>query len=249
MAKTDAVSRGGSGFAAADRTFEPPARIQTNILAAPERKLLDALCRRAPNWLTPDRLTALGSIGSALAALGYVGSRWRPEFLILASLGIVINWFGDSLDGSVARFRGIERPRYGYFVDHSVDALNVLVFAIGLGLSPYVSMSASLLLLGSYYLLTIYVVLSAQVDKEFPLAKVYVGPTELRLLAIAFNCAIMIVGPFSIGLAGDEVSIYSALVTVEAVAFIAIFAIEVRATAARLAREDPGNRRSSGFIA
>lgn len=220
--------------------FEPPLRIQTSLLSSPERRALDALCRRMPVWVTPDRLTAIGSVGAAIAALGYVGANWRPEFLFVSSLGIAINWFGDSLDGSLARYRKVERPRYGFFLDHSIDALNGLVFAIGLGLSPYVSMAAALLLLCSYHLLTVYVLLSAQVDREFPLTKIYVGPTELRLLAIAFNSAIYVVGPFSVRLAGSDVSIYSALVALEAIVFIALFGIEVSVTARRLAREDGG---------
>ena len=195
-----------------------------------------------PLWVTPDRLTAVGSVGAAIAALGYVSAHWRPGFLFVSSLGIAINWFGDSLDGSLARYRKAERPRYGFFLDHSVDALNGLVFALGLGLSPFVSMAPSLLLLCSYYLLTTYVLLSAQVDREFPLTKIYVGPTELRLLAIAFNCVVYLVGPLSVSIAGAEVSVYSALVALEAIAFIAVFVIEVSVTARRLARED-GDRR------
>ena len=112
-----------------------------------------------PAWVTPDRLTAVGALGAIVTASGYVASRWAPGFLFLASLGIVMNWFGDSLDGSLARHRRVERPKYGYFLDHSVDAANNLVFAIGLGLSPYVSMAAALFLLCSYYLLSIRVFL------------------------------------------------------------------------------------------
>jgi archaetidylinositol phosphate synthase len=212
------------------------------MLSARERHVLDALCRRMPLWVTPDRLTALGSAGAAIAALGYVGAHWRLECLFVSSLGIAINWFGDSLDGSLARYRRVERPRYGFFLDHSVDAFNGLVFAVGLGLSPFVSMAASLLLLCSYYMLTLYVLLSAQVDRRFPLTKAYVGPTELRLLAIAFNCAIYIVGPLSVSIAGADVSVYSALVALEAIAFVAVYAVEVSITARRLAREDGGGR-------
>jgi archaetidylinositol phosphate synthase len=212
------------------------------MLSSRERHVLDALCRRMPLWVTPDRLTALGSAGAAIAALGYVGAHWRLECLFVSSLGIAINWFGDSLDGSLARYRRVERPRYGFFLDHSVDAFNGLVFAMGLGLSPFVSMAASLLLLCSYYMLTVYVLLSAHVDRRFPLTKAYVGPTELRLLAIAFNCAIYIVGPLSVSIAGADVSVYSALVALEAIAFIAVFGIEVSITARRLAREDGGGR-------
>ncbi len=174
LAKAGSVAPGRSsrpGRGGGQRAFEPPHRIQTSLLSSPERRAIDALCPRMPLWVTPDRLTAIGSAGAALAALGYVGAHWRLEFLFVSSLGVAINWFGNSLDGSLARYRKIERPRYGFFLDHSVDALNGLVFAIGLGLSPFVGMAPSLLLLCSYYLLTVYVILSAQVDQEFPLTK------------------------------------------------------------------------------
>ena len=151
--------------------------------------MLDSLCRKMPRWVTPDRLTAVGTIGAASSALGYVASNWRPEFLFLASFGVVVNWFGDSLDGSLARHRRIERARYGFFLDHSVDAINNLIFAVGLGLSPYVGMDAALFLLCAYYLLSINVFLTAQTNREFQLTYGYFGPTELRLLAIAFNCS------------------------------------------------------------
>jgi phosphatidylglycerophosphate synthase len=191
-----------------------------------------------PEWVTPDRLTAVGAIGAAIAATGYIASNWVPGFLFLASVGVCVNWFGDSLDGSLARHRRIERPRYGYFLDHSVDAANNLVFAIGLGLSPYVSMSAALLLLCSYYLLSIRVFLAAQVVREFHLAYAYVGPTELRLLGIAFNCAIYFVGPLATDLGGQRISIYSLLVLLEAAAFIAVFVCEVCATARKLRSDE-----------
>ena len=103
--------------------------------------MLDGLCRRMPAWVTPDRLTALGFVGAAISGLGYVASNRSPLFLFLASLGMMVNWFGDSLDGSLARHRRIERPRYGYFLDHSIDAIDSLIFALGLGLSPYVGMA------------------------------------------------------------------------------------------------------------
>jgi len=226
-----------SGPGGSARAFKAPIRLQTSFVSARERVLLDELCRRAPAWITPDRLTAIGSAGAAITALGYIGTRWSPTFLVVASLGLVLNWLGDSLDGSLARHRRIERARFGYFLDHSIDALNILVIAVGLGLTPYVNLAAALMMLAGYYLLTIHVLLSAQVIGEFPLTKAYLGPTELRIITIAFNCAILAIGPLNLRLAGYDVSIWSALVVFEAVVFIALFAIAVFATARRLARD------------
>jgi archaetidylinositol phosphate synthase len=219
---------------AASQAFRPPVRIQASLVSASERKLLDALCRRMPAWITPDRLTAIGALGMVVAAIGYVGSNWRPAFLFVASLGLAVNWFGDSLDGSLARFRCTERPRYGYFVDHSVDAFGFLVFAVGLGLSPYVGMPAALMLACGYFLLTISVLLSAQVNGAFLLSRAYFGPTELRLVTIAFNGAVYLFGPVDISVAGFDLSLWSCLVMLEAAAFVAVFATGVFAAARSL---------------
>jgi archaetidylinositol phosphate synthase len=218
--------------------FKSPDRIQTSILAQRERALLNRLCQRMPGWITPDHLTAIGSVGAAIASLGYIASNLRPEFLFVSSLGVFINWFGDSLDGSLARYRNIERPRYGFFVDHSTDAVNDLIFALGLGLSPYVGMDAALFLLCSYYLLSIHVLLLAQVDRQLTLNYLHVGPTELRLLAISFNLFIYIVGPIQFFLVGAKVSLYSLMVAFEATAFVAVVLFDLYATAKKLRRQD-----------
>lgn len=228
--------------------FMPPVRIQSSLLATQERALLIRLCHGMPRWVTPDRLTALGSIGAVIMALGYIGSNWRPQFLLLSSLGVVVNWFGDSLDGSLARYRRVERPRYGYFLDHSVDVINVMIFMVGLGASPYVSMDAALLLLCSYYLLNIYVYLSAQVNREFNLARVYIGPTELRVIIIVFNVLIFAIGPRQVTIFGEARSIYTLLVLFEATAFVSVFICDVVSTARKLKREEKRRRRAMAAL-
>ena len=94
-------------------------RIQENLLAKAERRLLNWLCARLPAAIKPDHLTAIGIVGAVMVLAGYAASASDRWWLWLAVGGYVIHWFGDSLDGSVARHRGIERPRYGYFLDHS----------------------------------------------------------------------------------------------------------------------------------
>lgn len=203
-----------------------------------------------PARVTPDRLTALGLVGATISGLGYVASNLSPLFLFLASLGLIVNWFGDSLDGSLARHRGLERPQYGYFLDHSTDAIGSLIFALGLGLSPYVGMAAALLLLCSYYLLSIHEFLSARVSHELNLTRLGLGPTELRLLAIGFNFLLFFCGPYQTIAFGSPVSIYSLLVVLEAGALVAVFIADVRSTAVRLKGCDLGGehpRRSLAF--
>ena len=225
-------------FAAGFGAFRPPSRIQTSVLAGSEQKLLDWLCRRLPHWVTPDKLTATGVFGAALAAVGYAASNWNPIFLFLASLGLVINWFGDSLDGSLARHRDAERHRYGFFVDHSMDAVSIVVISVGLGLSPYVGMGAALFTLVGYLLLGLFVVLSNHVTGRFRLSFIGFGPTELRLMIIVFNSTLFVMGPVSVHFMGQVFSLHSASVGLIGVVLLSLFLVNVYRTATELARHD-----------
>src|SRR5512147_2001859 len=117
----------------------PAHRRVNDILLGPlERPALQWLAARLPAWVTPDLLTGLGLFASVIIFLAYTATNLDKGFLWLASLGFVLNWFGDSLDGTLARYRKIERPRYGFFVDHIVDAASECMVFLGIGLSPYV---------------------------------------------------------------------------------------------------------------
>ena len=173
---------------------KPLKRIQKNVLAAQERRLLNWLCARLPAWVTPDQLTVLALIGAVAVFAGYAASAFARDWLWLCVVGYVVHWFGDSLDGSLARYRSIERPRYGYFVDHSADALGVLFIVGGLGVSPFVRLDVSLIALAGYYLLAIHTFLAARVIGEFKLTYVSAGPTELRLILIGLTMAMYVFG-------------------------------------------------------
>jgi archaetidylinositol phosphate synthase len=134
---------------------KPVHRIQQNVLAVVERRLLDWFCERLPARITPDLLTAIVVLGSIAVAAGYALSPWGVAWLWLAIAGFCINWFGDSLDGSLARFRKIERPQFGYFIDHSLDAIGNLFMAMGLGLSGFVRLDVALFAVSGYLLLSI----------------------------------------------------------------------------------------------
>ncbi len=104
-------------------------RIQTSVLNALEKKVLVWLAERQPRWMTSDILTYIGTFGAVVIAAGYILSAWNINFLWLSSLGFVINWYGDSLDGTLARVRNTQRPVYGYYLDHTIDAINVSINA------------------------------------------------------------------------------------------------------------------------
>lgn len=176
------------------RSTAPLARIQHNFLAVAERRLLTWLCARMPAWITPDRLTAIGMVGAMLVFIGYLGSNRNPAWLLLSIVGYVVHWFGDSMDGSLARFRHIERPSYGYFLDHSCDGLATMLILAGIGLSPFVTMDIAMVALVGYLLLCIHAFLSARVLGEFKLSYMAAGPTELRLMLIGLTIMMMLLG-------------------------------------------------------
>jgi phosphatidylglycerophosphate synthase len=174
---------------------EPLDRIQQNMLAKSERRLLNWICPRLPQWVTPDKLTGFGVFGAVVVFLGYAFSEWSPLTLWFAVLGYAMQWFGDSLDGSLARWRKIERPKFGYFIDHSVDGLVILLIMAGIGWSPYVRMDVALFALAGYLLLSIHAYLGARVLGEFKLSYMFGGPTELRFVLIGLTLAMMYFGP------------------------------------------------------
>ena len=209
-------------------------RIQQNILARQERRLLDWLCARMPAWVTPDQLTTLGFAGAVMVAAGYMLSWVDGEWLGLSLAGYVVNWFGDSLDGSLARWRGIERPKYGYFVDHSVDGLATFLMVGAIGLSPYVRFDVALIGVVAYLLLAIHTFLAAKVMGEFRLSYLSGGPTELRLMLMAMTVAMPIVGAEDVG--GTRLSVLDLFALTVASILMTLFIVQSFATARLLAR-------------
>lgn len=177
----------------------PVERIQRNLLAIGERRLLTWLSAHMPLSVTPDRLTTLGFLGAAGVGAGFALSSFDPAWLWVAVACFFINWFGDSLDGSLARFRKIERPNFGYFIDHSSDALGNLLIMLGIGLSPYVELEVALYGLAAYLLLSIHTFLSARVTGEFNLTYLSGGPTELRIVLIGMAACMFFFGPDRLG--------------------------------------------------
>ncbi len=169
-------------------------RVNDILLGHLERPTLRWLAAHSPQWMTPDLYTAIGALGSIVSIIGYFLSRFHPAFLWLATLGFILNWYGDSLDGTLARHRHIERPVYGFFVDHVLDAISQVLFFIGLGLSPYITFNVASLTLASFLLMTTLVFLRTSTVGEFRISYSMLGPTEARLLAILLNTAMFFFG-------------------------------------------------------
>ena len=162
-------------------------RIQTSVLNAMEKKVLVWLAERQPKWMTSDILTYIGTFGAMVIAAGYILSAWNINFLWLSSLGFIINWYGDSLDGTLARVRKTQRPIYGYYIDHTIDAINEVMIFVGVGLSGLMHLNIALLALVMYFLMTINVSINAHLKKEFKLTYAKMGPTEFRIIMIVIN--------------------------------------------------------------
>jgi len=159
----------------------------TFLLAEPERRLLRFLAARISPAIRPNHLTALGVLAATGVGLAYVLTNHSSTWLFAASLLLVVQWFGDSLDGTLARVRHTERPRYGYYLDHIVDAYSVTVIGLGLGLSPYVDLGVALGAVVLYHILAINVYLESMVFGAFKLAYGRIGPTEVRVILILAN--------------------------------------------------------------
>lgn len=173
--------------------MDDPKRERAAVTAIAERRLLVAVAHRLPTGITSDHLTILGVLGALAAGAGYALSGLGPHWLWLASIALVVNWFGDSLDGTVARVRRAERPRYGYYLDHAVDAFTTVVIGVGIGLSPYLSLTAGILLVVLYLMMSVNVYLESAVFGVFRMDYGWIGPTEVRILLILGNTALIAV--------------------------------------------------------
>ncbi len=162
-------------------------RIQTSILNPYEKKILTYMAERMPAWVTSDMLTFVGFLGALVMATGYSLSNLNLHWLWLSCLGLFINWFGDSMDGSLARVRGTQRKTYGFFIDHNVDVINETIMFISVGVSPLVNMSFAMFALVAYLMLSVYVYIDCHLKGEMRLTYSGLGPTEFRLLLVITN--------------------------------------------------------------
>jgi len=215
---------------------KPHERVNDILFGPWERPALQWLAEHMPRWVTPDVLTSIGVIGSLMSFAGYWASSSAAAFLWLASLGLVINWFGDSLDGTLARFRKIERPRFGFFIDHTVDAISETLIVFGLGLSPYVSFEIAAVALIGYLLMSVLVYVRTYVSGVFRISYGHFGPTEVRMIIIALNAVLFFVGVRKVSLWFGEVSIYDVAIGGLGVALICVFLVSTAVEGRQLAK-------------
>lgn len=213
-------------------------RINDILLGPIERPALSWLAAHMPAWVNPDMLTGVGVFGSLVIFAGYCLTYFDKNFLWLASLGFVLNWFGDSLDGTLARHRDIQRPRYGFFVDHTVDAVSEVLVFLGLGISPFVRMDVACLALIGYLLMSILVYVRTCVNGEFKISYTKIGPTEMRVIAILANTLVYIIGNPVIKVLWVSATVYDVITLIIAILLMVFFLVSAITQAVRLSRLD-----------
>jgi phosphatidylglycerophosphate synthase len=172
--------------------FTDATRQLTSILAPIEKRVLLWLAARMPARINSDHLTVLALVAMAGAGASYWLASRAPAGFVLASVCLAVNWFGDSLDGTLARVRRCPRPRYGFYVDHVVDAFGALFLLGGLALSGHMTPWVAMALLLAYFMLCLEVFLATHVLSEFRMSFFKVGPTELRILLAIGNLVVLV---------------------------------------------------------
>jgi archaetidylinositol phosphate synthase len=183
-----------------EKTETKQTRVNDILLGPLERPALKWLSEHMPNWISSDMMTGLGVVASIIIFLAYIMvGRGGPDpkgnwFLMLASFGFFLNWFGDSLDGTLARYRHLERPRFGYYIDHSIDAFSAVMMFLGIGLAGLSDFTVATFTLIGYLLAMISVYLKTHVTGVFVMTNMKLGPTEIRVIAIIFNTLVFLRG-------------------------------------------------------
>jgi archaetidylinositol phosphate synthase len=167
--------------------FRNAVRVQHTFVTSAEKKVLLWLAARTPRWVNPDHLTALGFVAQFMVGVSYLLSGYNKDWLWAASAFVVVNWFGDSLDGTLARYRDQQRPRYGFYVDHVIDSFGAVFLCAGLAMSGYMTPMIAMALLTAFLMLSIETYLATYCLGKFHLGHFFFGPTEIRLILILGN--------------------------------------------------------------
>jgi archaetidylinositol phosphate synthase len=218
-------------------------RTESFLLAVPEKRLLRWIAARLPRWILPDDLTALGVAAAVGVAIAYQLSNESLDWLWVASAMLVVQWLGDSLDGTLARVRRIERPTYGFYLDHLVDAIATAAIGIGLGLSPFMLLSVGTLIVVAYLILSINVYLESFAFNRFSIGYGKIGPTEIRLILIALNTALALGLGLDFRLVGLDMTVFDVVGIGIASVMIALLLGRSLRNLRELARKEPAASR------
>jgi len=218
-------------------------REPTFLLARPEKRLLRWIAARLPRWILPDDLTALGVLAALAICGAYQLSNESAAWLWVASALLVVHWLGDSLDGTLARVRRIERPRYGFYLDHLVDAVSTAAIGIGLGLSPFMLLSVGTIVVVAYLVLSINVYLESYALGRFSIGYGLIGPTELRLVLIALNTALALHLGLDFSIGHLNMTVFDLVGLALAGTMIVLLMGRVARNLRELSRREPGARR------
>jgi phosphatidylglycerophosphate synthase len=221
------------------KPFQEAERAQLSFLAPVEKRCLIWLASRAPAWMNSDHLTALGLLALLAAGLCYWYSRSNPAALLLVIVCLAVNWAGDSLDGTLARVRNKQRPRYGFYVDHIVDCLGALFLLGGVGLSGFMSHGVALGLLIVYLLLSCEVYLATYTLGKFHISFGKFSPTELRILLAAGNLALYLNPAAGLTLPSGRYSLFDIGGAIGIVGMTAVLAVSVIRHTRALYRAEP----------
>jgi len=157
-------------------------RSNTGVLAALEKRVLVWIAGRLPRWTNSDHLSGLGLVGMMGVGGSFAVSQWWPAALLLVPGGLAVNWFGDSLDGTLARVRDQQRPRYGYYLDHVLDIVGTACLFAGLVLGQHMAPATAAVVLAAYVAVMAETFLATAARGRFRMACLGMGPTELRVL-------------------------------------------------------------------
>jgi archaetidylinositol phosphate synthase len=218
-------------------TFTTARRINQSLTASVEKRILHYLAERAPHWLTSDQLTLLGFIAQIAAGVFYALSRYNHLALLAVILCLALNWLGDSMDGTLARVRHQQRPRYGFYVDHMVDAFGSIALMCGLGLSGFLHWPVAIAMLIAFLLLSCESYLATYTLSCFQLSQGIFGPTEIRILLVIGNLALLR-SPYST-LFGHKILLFDLGGTIAAVFMFATAVLVTARHTAQLYREEP----------
>ena len=209
------------------------------VLSAFEKAVLPRLAAALPKWVKPDHLTILGLLASTGIAVAYMLTNHDPRWLWAVSALLVVQWFGDSLDGTLARVRRAERPRYGYYLDHLTDAYSTLAIGLGLGFSPYMLLSVGLAIVVAYLILSVNVYLETHVFAEFSFSYGRLGPTEVRVLLILLNTAVFFGAAMPFDLLGSGATVFDVFGIAAALAMLGLLLARAAGNLRRLAKLEP----------